>query len=343
MTRPYHRRMRQHVLSCLCLTTLLTACGQGRVLVPPARPATSQTGIWRAQEEPLAAGRRLPELRLPLTEAGFRRLQSALPWRAETSRLDYSYDCWDGERFRRMQQPEAPRLRLKLKGEKTEWQVSRGVERVTIAPVGLPVTLSIVETWEGRLADDAAGALRLATQAFFLRLDLGGPPLLASARDVDRQWRALPAWAGQQPFGGPAQAALFPSAMKRRNGWTVTLPREEVGGGLKLGLHFDESRDDAGRWRERFEIEAEPEERSSREQLVAAAADFGKLLAASGLTTDEVGGETPDATLFTAQQLRQSDALNPFLPAHLGLQGSTGTARGTYQPASRKMLSASMM
>ena len=252
----------------------------------------------------------VPEFRLPLTEDGFTRLKRAFPWEAKAPRTDYYFDAWDGAGFRRQADPGAPRLRVKVRPDKVEWQLSRVAESREVARVGLPVGLTVTRAWEDRLEGPAAAHLLQRTQEFFLWLEDGGEPLRQRAREVDLAWKGL-SWFGADVFfpagasPGLEAPALFPSAMKRRHGWSTKVPRDEVGGGLELFLNFDEVRNAEGRWVDVYEIEAEPLDRLAPEGYEAAAVDFGKALAAAGLTRDDVAPARGDATRFTAGQLQR--------------------------------------
>lgn len=251
-----------------------------------------------------------PEFRLPLTEEGFLRLRDAFAWKAQAPRADYYFDAWDGQGFRRQADPGAPKLRLKARPDKLEWQIARVVERREVGRVGLPVTMTVARAWEDRLEGPAATHLLQRAQEFFLWLDEGGEPLRQRAREVDVAWKNLP-WIGADllfPTGaepGLEAPALFPCALKKRHGWSVKVPRDEVGGGLALMLHFDEARDAEGRWVDAFEVEAEPLDPLAPEGYEAAAVDFAKALAATGLTAEDVAADRPDATTFTARQLQR--------------------------------------
>ena len=297
----------------LALTLLALACLSGcgaapRIGAPLAAKRAGQLAARSADVVPVPT--MAAEFRVPLTEDGFLRLRDAFAWKPQDARTDLYFDAWDGQGFRRQADPAAPRLRVKARPGKAEWQLSRVAEQREIARVGLPVGLKVVRSWEGRLEGPAAAHLLARTQEFHLWLDEGGEALRQRAREVDVAWKNVP-WAGadilfpaaMQP--GLEAPALFPSAMKKRHGWTVKIPRDEVGGGLALFLHFDEVRDADGRWVDAFEIEAEPLDALPPEGYEAAAVDFGKALAAVGLTGDHVAADRSDATTITARQLQR--------------------------------------
>lgn len=300
-------------IAALLVLACLAGCGASRAALPAgAAPlAAKRAGKVAARgADVVSLPTTAPEFRLALTEDGFLRLRNAFAWKAQDPRTDYYFDAWDGAGFRRQADANAPRLRLKCRPDKLEWQISRVAERREVTRIGLPIGLSVVRTWEDRLEAPVAAHLLLRTQEFFLWLDEGGEPLRQRAREVDVAWRNV-SWPGADLFfpAGAVPAAeppaLFPSAMKKRHGWSTKVPRDEVGGGLELFLHFDEVRDADGRWIDVFEIEAEPLDRLPPEGYEAAAVDFGKALAATGLTADDAAGARGDATLFTTRQLQR--------------------------------------
>ncbi|MEB3222646.1 MAG: hypothetical protein VKS61_11260 [Candidatus Sericytochromatia bacterium] len=328
-------------LALALASTWLAGCGAARpvgLALGAKRPAARGPAIREAEPQPAGGPEIEPELRLAITEDAFTRLRAAFPFEAQTPRVDHDYDLWDGRAFRRAVDPTAPRLRLKVRPDKVTWQVSRVLERRTLDAAGLPIGLTTLQSEDGSLSPGAARALLEPTERFFLQLDEGGERLRQQAAGVDFAWRALP-WSGAPAFGwapapllaGPPLAAadalppatpmLVPAATKRRHGWKTLLPREQVGGGLRLFLHFDEARDEVGRWRDSFEVEAEPTERTGREALEAAAAELGRLLAAHGITRGDVAPQRGDATAYTADRLTLLAPTSPFvMPALQGLR-----------------------
>lgn len=327
--------------SLMLAAILLVGCGAARPGLPAVTRRAAALAARDAAPTPItqapAGAVVAAEVRLPLTEEAFVRLRAAYPFKPQAPRVDLYFDRWDGATFRRSLEPAAPKLRLKLKEGRVTWQASQVLERRQTDAAGLPIGITVTRSQEGVLESGAAQPVVAATEAFFLRLEAGGLPLRQQAAAVDAAWRAL-SWEGAPAFGlGPsvpppgavapqrlAQAVaagplLVPSASKRRAGWKLELPRDQAGGGLALFLHLDEARDEAGRWREAFEIEAEPREQLTPE---AAAAELGRLLAASGLTREDVAAERGDATAYTASQLRMTDAYSPFTaPPLQGLEG----------------------
>jgi hypothetical protein len=245
------------------------------------------------------------ELRLPLTAMGFVRLQTAVDWQPKSPRVDFYYDLWDGESFRKTRDAQAPKLRVKLKEKKASWQVSSVQSRRTVQQAGLPVGVVVAQSWDGKLPPEAGADLLKQTRVFFDRLDQGGQPLRQTGMAVDSAWRRLN-WEGAQPYALPdvSVAQIFPSATKRRQGWTLTLPGDDASLGLTLFLNRDESRDEAGRWRERFEIEAEPLRAvGPAEELDRMAQKWAHWLSEAGLRPQDVAPEIGDGALFTAKQL----------------------------------------
>lgn len=297
-------------IAAMLALACLAGCGAPRPGVMAPLAAKRAGGLAARGADVVPVPTTSPEFRLPLTEEGFLRLRAAFAWQAQAARTDFYFDAWDGQGFRRQADPGAPKLRLKARPDKVAWQIARVVERREVGRIGLPVAMTVQRAWEERLEGDAAAHLLKRSQEFFLWLDEGGEPLRRRAREVDVAWKNL-AWigadllfpAGAQP--GLEPPALFPSAMKQRHGWTVKVPRDEVGGGLALMLHFDEARDAEGRWVDAFEIEAEPLDPLPPEGFEAAAVDFAKALAATGLTAEDVAPERGDATAFTARQLQR--------------------------------------
>ncbi|MEB3327830.1 MAG: hypothetical protein VKQ33_01215 [Candidatus Sericytochromatia bacterium] len=320
------------------LAAALAGCGAfpPASLGPGARPASPLA--VRGGAEPTAATTE-PEVRLPITEGAFLRLRAALPFKAQAARVDHDYDLWDGRAFRRVAEPVAPRLRLKVRDGQVAWQVSRVLERRTLEAAGLPIGLTVQQSHQGRLKPATAQAILAPTERFFLHLDEGGERLRQQGGAVDLAWRAA-AWPGAPAFGWwpapllseasllapdqlpPARPMLMPAAMKRRHGWKAVLPPEQVGGGLKLFLHLDEARDEAGRWRDSFEIEAEPIARQGPAGLEAAATEFGRLLVAHGLTREDVAPPRGNAVAYTTGQLLRVTPVSPFMAPPLpGLEG----------------------
>ena len=292
----------------LLTASLLAGCGAARPAAAPLlkRPATAQARAVDVVPLPTIA----PELRIDLTEEGFTRLRRAFSWKEQAPRTDYSFDAWDGQGFRRQAEPGAPKLRVKVKNEKAEWQISRAIDRKVVDRTGLPVELVVTRGWGDALEPTQAAHLLARTQEFFLWLDEGGEPLRQRAREIDLAWRHV-RWFGADVFFPTVQApaleapAIYPSALKKRHGWRVDIPRDEVGGGLSLFLHFDEVRDADGRWVDTYEVEAEPREALPPEGYEGAAVDFSRALAAVGLTADDLEAPKADATGFTARQLQR--------------------------------------
>lgn len=291
------------LLTTVLALATLAGCGAVR---PGAVPLKRPSGLAARGADSVKLPKLAPEVRLPLTEEGFARLRAAFKWEEQNPRTDYYYDAWDGRAFRRATDPQAARLRLKTRRDKAGWQISKVIERREVGRAGLPVQLTVARSWEDDLKPAEASHLLKRTREFFLWLDQGGEPLRQSGREIALAFQHLP-WAGADIFfpAGSVAPALYPSAMKIRHGWTVKVPGEEVGGGQVLGLHFDEVRDAEGRWTDAFEIEGEPLDAIAPEGYEGVAVDFGRALAAVGLTEDDLGPEKTDATAFTAGQLKR--------------------------------------
>jgi len=135
----------------------------------------------------------------PLSEAGYRKLLAAVQWGAPSVRTDYYFDVYDGHQFL-LRSGDAPlKVRVKVKKQNPQWQVSRFVAKDQVMVGALNIYMHTTESWEGPLENGRAVALLAASDDFASRLPAGGASLRAAADKVEAAWQTL---RGEAPLPG---------------------------------------------------------------------------------------------------------------------------------------------
>jgi hypothetical protein len=148
--------------------------------------------VWHPRLERFTpAGTLHTEFGSALSEAGYRKLRAALPWTTPSARVDYYFDAYDGRQFLLRTGGMPLKVRIKLKNQKPQWQVSRFVTKDRVVVGTLSIYVHRTESWEGRLEGRHAADLLAASDDFALRLAASGPPLLEAADRVEAAWQKL--------------------------------------------------------------------------------------------------------------------------------------------------------
>ncbi len=169
---------------------LLISLAQLNAQDTPKRPATPP--VWHPNLERFTpAGTIQTEFGSPLSEAGYRKLLAALPWRTPSERADYYFDAYDGRQFLLRTGVMPLKVRIKVKKQTPLWQVSRFVAKDQVAVGELAVYVHTTESWEGQLETRQAAALLAASDTFASRLGAGGAALRAAADMVEAAWKTM--------------------------------------------------------------------------------------------------------------------------------------------------------
>src|SRR5436305_1386028 len=127
----------------ICVLCLLWVC-VSQAETPSQREAGRRTTpeVWHPRVEPFTpAGTLQTEFGSALSEAGYQKLRIALPWTVPSARTDYYFDAYDGGQFLLRTGGSPLKVRIKLKKQGPQWQVSRFVDkdRVAVGPLGIYV------------------------------------------------------------------------------------------------------------------------------------------------------------------------------------------------------------
>lgn len=171
------------------------ACGSELAAQPPTQTAAKRRTtpeVWHPRLEQFTpAGTIQTEFGSALSETGYRKLRAALEWTGSSERADYYFDAYDGRQFLLRTGDTPLKVRIKLKKQKPEWQVSRFVAKDRVVVGTLGVYVHTTESWEGRLDGRHATAMLAASDDFASRLAAGGPALRAAADRVEAAWQKL--------------------------------------------------------------------------------------------------------------------------------------------------------
>lgn len=178
------------------LLCLLSACaiqlGAQATPTPGAARHRTTPEIWHPKLERFTpAGTEQTEFGSALSEAGYRKLRAALAWTEGSERADYYLDAYDGRQFLLRTAAVPLKVRIKVKKDRFQWQVSRFVDKDVVVAGALRVYVHITESWEGRVAGPNATAILAACDDFVPLLVSGGPALRAAGDRVDAAWQKL--------------------------------------------------------------------------------------------------------------------------------------------------------
>jgi hypothetical protein len=172
------------------LWLLFALCSWVDAQSPAKRPTTPP--VWHPKLEQFTpAGTIQTEFGSPLSEAGYRKLLAALPWRASSERTDYYFDVYDGRQFLLRTGDMPLKVRVKVKKQNFQWQVSRFVSKDQVMVGALGIYVHTTESWEGPLELRRAAPLLAASDDFVSRLPAGGATLRAAADRVEAAWQTL--------------------------------------------------------------------------------------------------------------------------------------------------------
>jgi hypothetical protein len=182
----YSRHRMKAVTVCLLFASFISVGAQA----PPKRPTTPP--VWHPRLEQFTPpGAIQTEFGSPLSEAGYRKLLAALRWRAPTERTDYYFDIYDGRQFVLRTGDMPLKVRIKIKKQTPEWQVSRFVDKDQVTVGALGVYVHTTESWDAPLEIGRAAALLAASDEFASKLRTGGATLRAAADKVAAAWQTL--------------------------------------------------------------------------------------------------------------------------------------------------------
>lgn len=288
----------------LGLTAMAILAGCGAAASPGAAKVAAKGLRAKGAESP----ERQTEFRLGLTEAGYAKLKQAWRWEDGGQRHDLYFDAYDGHGFKLKYGNPPLKVRVKLKGDKAEWQVSRVASKQTVSAGSFGVGVAVTDAWEVKLKGKEAKPWLEASEAFFQKLEAGGAPLRAQGEAADRAWRDLADHVelpGVQEIGaavGGRAFKLFPAATNSKRRLETML---DLNGGVQLSvlLGVTEARDEQGRQIKLYELEAEPETALAQEKVQDVARAFGGALAQIGVTEADMAGPSPDAYRYTQRQL----------------------------------------
>ncbi|HUQ87505.1 MAG TPA: hypothetical protein VM096_08110, partial [Vicinamibacterales bacterium] len=83
------------------------------------------------------------------------------------------------------------KVRVKVKNQKPQWQVSRFVDKDEVMVDALNIYVHTTESWDGPLESGRAAPLLAASDDFASKLPAGGGTLRAAADRADAAWQAL--------------------------------------------------------------------------------------------------------------------------------------------------------
>ena len=291
--------------------TPVAAQGPSRQQQPPLKRPTTPP-IWHPKLEQFTpAGTVQTEFGSPLTEAGYRKLLAALPWRAPSERTDYYFDAYDGRQFLLRTGGLPLKVRIKVKKQNREWQVSRFVAKDAVPVGALGIYVHTTETWEGPVEGRGATALLAASDEFASSLPKGGATLLAAADRVDLSWQTLRAETAlpglmviDRILAGHAHRfyprKVTPAKVRvssRLPGFTTPA--------VTLMLSNEPEVDADGNRVLTYALEAEAVEPLTRAQTRAIAIAIGHLMQRAGLTAGDQLEVASASNEYTLRQLRR--------------------------------------
>jgi hypothetical protein len=275
--------------------------------LPLRRPTTPP--VWHPKLEQFTpAGTIQTEFGSPLSEAGYRKLLAALPWRAPSERTDYYFDIYDGRQFLLRTGDTPLKVRVKVKKQNPQWQVSRFVDKDAVMVGALGVYVHTTESWEGPLEGRRAAALLTASDDFVSRLPVGGAPLRAAADRVEAAWQTL---RGETPLAGlMVIERILAGHAYRFYPRKVTPAKVRMSSRLPgfkspavtLTLGTEPEVDANGNQVLTYGLEAEADEPVTRKQSRRIAIAIGRLMQRAGLTA---GDQQEVASLSNDYTLRQ--------------------------------------
>lgn len=271
------------------------------------RPTTPE--VWHPRLKRFTpAGTLQTEFGSALSEAGYRKLRVAPPWTAPSERADYYFDAYDGRQFLLRTGGVPLKVRIKLKTQKPQWQVSRFVTKDRVVVGALSIYVHTTESWEGRLDGRHATALLAASDDFASQLATGGPLLRAAADRVEAAWQTL------RPETPPPGLTVidhtlaghsyrfYPRKVTRaKMRLSALLPGFTIPA-VTLMLGTEPEVDANGHPVLTYGLEAEPEGPMTPAQARAVAFAIGRLMQRAGLTA---GDQHEVASLSNEYTLRQ--------------------------------------
>src|SRR4051812_15020779 len=121
-------RVRAGTLCVLC-SCIIQLHAQSHT--PPAAARRTTPDVWHPRLEQFTpAGSIQTEFGSALSESGYRKLLAAVAWkRYPSERADYYFDAYDGHEFLLRTGVMPLKVRIKLKKQDPQWQVSRFVTK----------------------------------------------------------------------------------------------------------------------------------------------------------------------------------------------------------------------
>ena len=295
---------------CLLLISATQLIGQPPVQSQARRRTTPE--VWHPRLEQFTpAGTVQTEFGSSLSEAGYRKLRAALPWTPRAERTDYYFDAYDKGEFLLRTGGIPLKVRIKVKNQQPEWQVSRFVAKDRVMVGALSIKMHTTESWEGRLPAPEASALLAASDDFVLRLAAGGPPLRAAADQVEAVWQRLRAEAPppgltviDHTLAGHAYRFYPRKVTPGKIRLSATLPGFTAPF-VTLTLGSEPELDANGRPIVAYELEAEPAGPVTPAQARAIAVAIGRLMQRSGLTARDQQEVLSLSNEYTLRQLRR--------------------------------------
>lgn len=293
---------------CLLLGCVAQLGAQPPTQGAAKRPTTPE--VWHPKLEQFTpAGTVQIEFGSALSESGYRKLRAALPWAAHSDRADYYYDAYDGRQFLLRTGGTPLKVRIKLKKQKPQWQVSRFVDkdRVAVGPLG--VYVHTTESWDGQLTHRQATDILAASDDFAARLAAGGSPLRAAADRVEAAWQKLRAESPPPGLvvidhtlaGHPYRfypRKVTPSKVRL----SAMLPGFSSPG-VTLMLGTEPEVDGNGKTVLTYGLEAEPDGPVTPAQTRAIALAIGRLMQRAGLTPRDQQEVASSSNEYTLRQL----------------------------------------
>lgn len=272
-----------------------------------AAPLTPVGSLAVAAPSPVllvAAPKLESELRVSLTESGYRKLAAALPaLAADEARWDGYFDYHDGERFVLKRQEPPYKVRVKERGDDVRAQVTRPLSREIVGDGRLEATVTTIESRETRLPSQTGRAVSAALDAFAEALPTPAP--LEAAAAAAGRLMGEAAWEGRaevEAAAGAASTRLLAAARNEKVRRRVLITLDD-GVRLKAVLGLTRALDEAGRPVVLYELEADVKE-SDPAALAALARRLLAALRRDGLGPEDLAGRSPDAFLFTESRLR---------------------------------------
>jgi hypothetical protein len=298
---------------CVLCSCIIQLQAQSR----PAVTRRTTPEVWHPRLEHFTpAGSIQTEFGSALSEGGYRKLMAAVAWRTYPSeRADYYFDAYDGHEFLLRTGVMPLKVRIKLKKQEPQWQVSRFVAKDRVLVGAISVKVHTTESWEGRLARRDAAPLIAASDDFVARLDSGGVPLREAADRVEAAWQALRARRPppglvviDRTLAGHAYHFYPRKVTPAKARLSAALPGFSAPA-VTLMLGTEPEVDAEGHSIFTYELEAEADGPVTAAQARAIALAIGRLMQRAGMTPQDQLEVLSSSNEYTLRQLARQESV----------------------------------